>query len=75
MNAEFRWMPAVGLDMALFYDVGKVTSRRKDLDFKGLKSDVGIGARFHGPLATPMRVDLAVGNEGWRIVFSGGPVF
>jgi hypothetical protein len=36
---------------------------------------VGIGARIHGLMATPLRVDLAVGNEGWRIVFSGGPVF
>ena len=27
MNAEFRWMPSVGLDMAIFYDVGKVTAR------------------------------------------------
>ena len=75
MNAEFRWLPAVGLDMALFFDAGKVTSRRSDLDFTRLKSDVGIGARFHGPLATPLRIDFAVGNEGWRIVFSGGPVF
>jgi len=75
MNAEFRWMPAVGLDMALFYDAGKVTSQRSDLDFKGLKSDVGIGMRFHGPMATPVRIDLAVGNEGWRIVFAGGPIF
>jgi hypothetical protein len=74
-NAEFRWIPAVGLDMAFFYDAGKVTSRRNDLDFKGLKSNVGIGARFHGPMATPLRVDFAVGNEGWRIVFSGGPIF
>jgi hypothetical protein len=74
-NAEFRWIPALGLDMALFYDAGKVTSRRNDLDFKGLKSNVGIGARFHGPMATPLRVDFAVGNEGWRIVLSGGPIF
>jgi hypothetical protein len=75
MNAEFRWIPAVGLDMALFYDAGKVTSRRSDLDFTGLKSNVGIGARFHGPMATPLRIDFAVGNEGWRLVFSGGPIF
>jgi hypothetical protein len=75
MNAEFRWIPAVGMDMALFYDAGKVTSRRSDLDFKGLKSDVGIGVRFHGLVATPLRVDFAVGSEGWRIVFSGGPIF
>ena len=74
-NAEFRWMPAVGLDMALFYDAGKVAPRRDQLDFKGMKSDVGIGARFHGPFATPIRIDLAVGNEGWRLVLSGGPIF
>jgi hemolysin activation/secretion protein len=75
MNAEFRWLPSVGLDMALFYDAGKVTSRRNDLSFKGLKSDVGIGARFHGLFATPLRIDFAVGNEGWRLVLSGGPGF
>ena len=75
MNAEFRWLPAVGLDMAVFYDAGKVTSRRNDLSFKGLKSDVGIGARFHGLLATPLRIDFAVGNEGWKLVMAGGPVF
>jgi hypothetical protein len=75
MNAEFRWMPAAGLDMALFYDAGKVTSRRQDLDFTALQSDVGIGARFHGPLSTPLRIELAVGNEGWRLVLSGGPIF
>ena len=75
MNAEFRWIPAIGWDMALFYDAGKVTSRRNDLDFKQLKSNVGIGARFHGPMATPLRMDFAIGNEGWRLVLSGGPVF
>jgi outer membrane translocation and assembly module TamA len=75
MNAEFRWIPAVAWDMALFYDAGKVTSRRNDLSFKGLKSNVGIGARFHGPMATPLRIDFAVSNEGWRIIFAGGPIF
>jgi hypothetical protein len=75
MNAEFRWIPAVGMDMALFYDAGKVTSRRNDLDFKRLKSNVGFGVRFHGPMATPLRLDLAFSNEGWRLVFAGGPIF
>jgi outer membrane protein assembly factor BamA len=76
MTAEFRWIPnPFGLDMALFYDAGKVTSRRRDLDFKGLKSDIGIGARFHGPFSTPLRLELAVGNEGWRVVVSASAVF
>ena len=55
LNAEFRWIPRSALDMAVFYDAGKVTSRRSDLNFKGLKSDVGIGARFHGLLQLPSR--------------------
>jgi len=76
MTGEFRWIPnPFGFDMALFYDAGKVTSRRRDLNFKGLKSDVGIGARFHGPFSTPVRIELAVGNEGWKIVFSGNAAF
>jgi len=75
MNAELRWMPSQGWDMALFYDAGKVTSRRGDLDFNNLKSDVGIGVRFHSLTATPIRLDLAVGSEGWNLVISGGPIF
>jgi outer membrane protein assembly factor BamA len=75
VNAEFRWLPSPGLDMALFYDAGKVASRRSDLDFSSMKSDVGIGVRFHTPLATVLRVDVAVSNEGWHFVFGGGPAF
>jgi hypothetical protein len=74
-NTEVRWIPSNAIDMAFFYDAGKVTSKRNDLSFKGLKSDVGVGFRIHGPYSTPLRIDFAVGNEGWRIVFSGGPVF
>lgn len=75
MTAEVRWLPANALDMAFFYDAGKVTSRRRDFSFKQLKSDVGIGMRFHGLISTPLRVDFAVGNEGWNLVISGSAVF
>ena len=76
MTAEFRWIPNPwGLDMALFYDAGKVTSRRSDLNLKSLKSDIGIGARFHGPFSTPLRLEFAVGNEGWNLVISSDAVF
>ena len=75
MNAEVRWMPAVGLDMAAFYDAGKVASKRNDLSFKKLKSDVGVGVRFHGILATVLRVEFAVGSDGWKLVFASGPIF
>ena len=75
MTAEFRWLPAKAVDMALFYDAGKVTPHRRDLDFTNLKSDVGIGIRFHGTVMTPLRIDLAYGNEGIKLVFSSSAVF
>ena len=30
-----------------------------DLDFDGLKHDYGFGLRFHGPISTPLRLELA----------------
>jgi hypothetical protein len=75
-TAEFRWIPSrLALDMAVFYDVGKVTARRSDLDFENLTSDWGVGARFHGPTATALRIEAARGIEGWRFVFAVGPAF
>jgi outer membrane protein assembly factor BamA len=75
-SAEFRWIPnLLALDMALFFDAGKVASRREDLDFNDLKTDWGIGARFHGPAATPIRIEMAKGSEGWRLVFSSSAAF
>jgi len=40
------------------------------LTLKNMKTDVGIGARFHTPAATALRIDLAHGLEGTRVVFS-----
>lgn len=76
MSGEFRWIPnRLGLDMALFYDLGKVTPRWDDLSLDGLKSNVGLGIRFHSPLATPLRIELAKGSEGLHLVFAGSAAF
>jgi hypothetical protein len=75
-QGEFRWIPnRMGIDMALFYDAGKVTPHRNDLDLKGLKKDVGVEVRFHGPAVTPLRVGIARGSEGWQLVFGGTAAF
>jgi surface antigen Omp85-like protein len=75
-SAEFRWIASrVGLDMAIFYDAGKVANRREDLDFSDLKSDWGIGLRFHGPTVTPLRIEGAKAKEGWRLVISSSAAF
>jgi hypothetical protein len=75
-SAELRWIPnRVGLDMALFYDAGKVASRRSHLDFHNLASNWGIGARFHGPTATVLRIEAARGAPGWHLVFATTAAF
>ena len=75
-TAEFRWIPnRLALDLALFYDAGKVVNRREDLDFDSLKSDWGIGARFHGPTTTVLRIEAAKGTGGWRLVVATSNAF
>jgi hypothetical protein len=75
-SAEFRWIPnRLALDMAIFYDAGKVASRREDLDFEDLATNWGIGARFHGPSTTILRIEMARGSEGWNLVFATSAAF
>ncbi len=76
MSADWRWVVnRMAMDMALFYDAGIVAARRSDLDFSDMESDVGIGIRFHSPVATPLRIELAHGREGFNLVFSGKAAF
>jgi outer membrane protein assembly factor BamA len=75
LQAEWRVMVNRLLDIALFYDAGKVTAQTSDLSFDGLKSDVGFGVRFHGPMSTPLRVEIAHGDEGFNIVFGASSSF
>ena len=75
LQAEWRVMANRILDMALFYDAGRVAARRDDLTSAPLKSDYGVGFRLHGPLATPLRIEIARGNEGMSLVFSSRAPF
>ena len=75
-QAEFRWIPnRLGMDMAVFYDAGKVAPHFDDLSLKGLAHDWGVGVRFHGPSFTPLRLEIARGSEGVNLVFSGNAAF
>jgi hypothetical protein len=75
LQAEWRIMVNRYLDMAFFYDTGKVAPRISDLDLDDLKSDVGFGVRFHSPFATPLRLEVAKGSEAWSFIFSSSAVF
>ena len=75
LQAEWRIMVNRFMDTAVFYDAGKVGAHKDDIDFNGLKSDYGFGARFHTPFMTVLRVEVARSNETTRLVVSTSPVF
>ena len=75
LSGEYRWTPGQLVEMAVFVDAGKVAARRSDLDLSGLRKNVGIGIRFHGPDVTPLRFELARGDEGWKLNIGGGTAF
>jgi hypothetical protein len=75
LQAEWRVMVNRMLDLALFYDTGKVTADASDLSLDGLRNNFGVGVRFHGPRTTPLRVEFALGDEGYNIVFGASSAF
>lgn len=76
MSAEVRWTPARFMDMAVFYDTGKVASRRKDLDFDDLQDSYGIGMRIVGPKGYAFRVEVARSREhSARLLIGAGGTF
>ncbi len=76
LQAEWRIMVNRYLDLAFFYDAGKVAARTSALDLDGLKDDYGAGLRFHGPLATPLRIELASSPEArFHLIFSTSAAF
>jgi hypothetical protein len=75
LQAEWRIIANLFMESAVFYDAGKVAARTADLDLNHLKNDYGFGVRFHAPLATVLRVDVARSREGTRLVFAASPSF
>jgi hypothetical protein len=72
-TGEYRWYAQEFLDVALFYDAGKVVPRRGDLDFSHLKNSYGLGFRFHTPRTTLVRLEVARSREGTSLIFAFSP--
>ena len=75
LQAEWRATVNRFFETALFFDAGKVAARRSDLDLHDMKTDYGIGFRLHGSMSTPLRIELATGNEGFVLNISASQVF
>lgn len=69
VNAEYRWEAFAGLDMALFFDAGKVVPKRSQINFHDLEAAAGIGFRFNARNSVFMRVDVGFSHEGIRLWF------
>lgn len=76
LQAEYRWEIFTAVDGAIFYDAGKVASRREDLDFQDVESNYGIGFRFGTINGVFLRVEGAFGSrDGKHFVLRLGHVF
>jgi hypothetical protein len=76
MSAEYRWTAVRFLDMAVFYDTGKVAGEIEQLRLTDLKWAYGVGARFHNSTGTLFRLEVARNDErAWRFILSTGAAF
>lgn len=75
LTGEYRWRPSRYLDMALFLDAGQVAADRTQFNRRDFETNWGLGARFHGPLFTALRVEVARGREGMALVVAGSQIF
>lgn len=68
LTVETRVALMTHLDVALFMDAGNVAARAGDLDLA--KRSYGAGLRLHSRRETFVRVDVARGDEGWRLILA-----
>lgn len=66
-SAEYRWEAFTGLDMALFFDAGKVVPRRSQVNFHDLEASAGFGFRFNVQNNVFLRLDVGFSHEGTQI--------
>jgi len=67
VNAEYRWEAFSGLDMAVFFDAGKVAPKRSQLNFHNLETSTGFGLRFNMRNRTFFRIDTGFSHEGFQV--------
>ncbi|MGE0863911.1 MAG: BamA/TamA family outer membrane protein [Vicinamibacterales bacterium] len=75
LTGEYRWRPSRYLDMALFLDAGQVAAERRAFRLGEFETSWGLGARFHGPAFNALRIEVARGREGMRLIVGGAQAF
>lgn len=67
-QAEYRWLAAPPVELAIFYDIGTVAAPGRDLELDDLRSDWGVGLRIKNFRSTLARIEYARGNETSRFI-------
>lgn len=75
LNGEYRWEVFSGLDMALFYDTGKVFQRHSEWNLAHLEHSAGFGFRFNVRNDVFMRIDFGFCREGFQAWLKFNNVF
>jgi len=74
-NAEYRFESFTGLDMAVFFDAGKVAAKRSQINFHDLEASAGFGFRFNVGNRVFLRFDIGFSHEGTRLWLTFDNVF
>jgi outer membrane protein assembly factor BamA len=75
LSAEYRFELVPRVELAAFYDAGKVFRRLGDLDLNHLATSWGVGLRLKTPSKVRLRADVAHSHEGTRLVLKFAPAF
>ena len=75
LNAEYRAEVWLAMDLALFFDAGKVVADREEINFDDLATNYGIGFRVKTAQSTFLRADFAFGGEGFHTAVTFDNVF
>lgn len=75
VNLEYRFEAFIGLDMAVFGDLGQVASEWDRFRTSDFRSSYGAGLRFNTAQSVFLRFDVGHGEEGTRAYLKFSNVF
>jgi len=76
INAEYRWSAFPHVELAPFFDAGKVADQWQDINLKDMKTSFGVGVRVHAGNRVFFRLDVGTGaGEGTNVFVKFGPSF
>jgi hypothetical protein len=74
-NGEFRTSVTDAVELAVFYDTGKVFSDLDNYNLKSLEKGYGTGVRLKWGTTLFLRLDVGHSREGTHLHFDIGPAF